>query len=585
MRSRRLPFIVFFFFVFSCQLTVFSVMSLTGDSELDFKDARHLERQLEHKVKKGFLEAKEETRKQLGELKTLHLDKAKEKFMNWAHPSPPFMYEGPNQSYTQGSTWGGHIPEKINNFTIVIAAHGEQAYIERTLQSIMDHTDLTLLKEVIVIDDVSDPPLQPLCEKVKGWGSTIHVNRNPKRLGLVQSKIRGGNLATTDAIVFLDAHVSPASGWERPLIRHMETNYKRIVVPVIPIIDEVTWAQKIGAGIGYKMMFDWSLQFNWFDDGNDEVPVLSGGLFAVTKHWWHEGGEYDHGMGMWGGENIEQSIRTWRCGGEIYLARDSKVSHLFRPKFPYRINNTEVHINKIRTIQVWFDEPYRSQVLRNIGVSQSLIKSSSVNLGEREALKEKLQCKDFNWYVQRFYHVFQDRALIGPSQLLEMVPPLDDHGPNAHVCLGQLDASSPVGEPAMLVPCSSSGARRLVLDDHGKQRYMFRNRLHNAVVGCLDANGRFGWTQRLDAFPIYFSCSASNAASPNHMQTWKWDDDGLITMLDPHVLGAETGWCLKRPADQFGLKRPLQFAKCGPGIREQETGPWLRVKKYALLDI
>ena len=41
------------------------------------------------KVKKGFLEAKEETRKQLGEFKTLHLDKAKEKFINWAHPSLP----------------------------------------------------------------------------------------------------------------------------------------------------------------------------------------------------------------------------------------------------------------------------------------------------------------------------------------------------------------------------------------------------------------------------------------------------------------------------------------------------------------
>ena len=39
-----------------------------------------------------------------------------------------------------------------------------------------------------------------------------------------------------------------------------------------PRIAQVTWAQKIGAGIGYKMMFDWSLQFNWFDDGNDEVP-------------------------------------------------------------------------------------------------------------------------------------------------------------------------------------------------------------------------------------------------------------------------------------------------------------------------
>lgn len=90
------------------------------------------------------------------------------------------------------------------------------------------------------------------------------------------------------------------------------------------------------------MMFDWALQFNWFDDGNDDVPCLSGGLFAVTKKWWWEGGSYDDGMWMWGGENIEQSIRTWRCGGEIVIARDSRIAHYFRPKFPYTVNNTQV---------------------------------------------------------------------------------------------------------------------------------------------------------------------------------------------------------------------------------------------------
>ena len=29
-------------------------------------------------------------------------------------------------------------------------------------------------------------------------------------------------------------------------------------------------------------MFDWKLHFKWFDDGNDLVPCMSGGLFGIT---------------------------------------------------------------------------------------------------------------------------------------------------------------------------------------------------------------------------------------------------------------------------------------------------------------
>ena len=33
-------------------------------------------------------------------------------------------------------------------------------------------------------------------------------------------------------------------------------------------------------------------------------------------------------MRAWGGENIDQSLRTWLCGGEIVYAEGSRVAFL-----------------------------------------------------------------------------------------------------------------------------------------------------------------------------------------------------------------------------------------------------------------
>merc|ERR1719321_1770578 len=106
---------------------------------------------------------------------------------------------------------------------------------------------------------------------------------------------------------------------------------------------------------GAKMMFDWGLDFNWFEDDNDLVPVASGGLLGITRRWWHESGEYDDTMQFWGGENIEQSFRVWLCGGEIFVARDSRIGHVFRKEFTYTLNVTEVQMNLIRTVETWLD--------------------------------------------------------------------------------------------------------------------------------------------------------------------------------------------------------------------------------------
>jgi hypothetical protein len=60
---------------------------------------------------------------------------------------------------------------------------------------------------------------------------------------------------------------------------------------------------------------------------------------------WHSPG-YDPSMRSWGGENIDQSLRTWLCGGEIVYAEGSRVAFhacTWSPHIPNRMPHIERH--------------------------------------------------------------------------------------------------------------------------------------------------------------------------------------------------------------------------------------------------
>ena len=73
-----------------------------------------------------------------------------------------------------------------------------------------------------------------------------------------------------------------------------------------------------------------------------DAPLMSGGLLALSRRWWEETGGYDTKMVAWGGENIDQSLRSWLCGGRIEVADGAFVAHMWRdPKNPKTVARLE----------------------------------------------------------------------------------------------------------------------------------------------------------------------------------------------------------------------------------------------------
>ncbi len=331
---------------------------------------------------------------------------------------------------------------------------------------------------------------------------------------MIRSKSVGADKAKGDIVVFLDAHVKPEENWLIPLLRHTNENYKRVVVPLIPILNGETWTVDTPA-VGIKMMFDWGLGFNWFDDGNDWVPIMSGGLLAITRRYWHESGEYDNEMLMWGGENIEQSIRIWLCGGEIVVARDSRISHVFRPSFPYAINHTQVTLNKVRTVQVWFDE-YKEFYFRSDPFGRSLVPSIG-STAEREELKQRLQCKPFQYFVDRFRQAF-DMKLMLPKDHIAIKDRTTgqclEATKNGDILLGSCDkAIGPNFNPAF----------RFVLDIPTNKATPGEGRISSLRFNtCMDANGAA--KEKMGLKILMYLCMSNNG----HQIDWRIENGGLV---------------------------------------------------------
>ncbi|KAJ3654522.1 hypothetical protein Zmor_013705 [Zophobas morio] len=299
--------------------------------------------------------------------------------------------------------------------SIIICFYNEHYHtLLRTIHSIVDRTPESLLKEVILVDDYSD--LDDLHDDVldylkKNFDGKVQLFKTEKREGLIRARLFGARRSKGDVVIFLDSHVEVNVGWIEPLLQRIKQSYKNVVMPVIDIINADTFAYSASPLV--RGGFNWGLHFKWENLPKGTLttkadfvkpiksPTMAGGLFAMDKKYFLDLGEYDAGMNIWGGENLEISFRIWMCGGRLELIPCSRVGHVFRQRRPYGSpdgEDTMLH-NSLRVANVWMDS-YKEYFLNHRPDAKTI---DYGDISSRIQLRKELKCYDFDWYLKNVY--------------------------------------------------------------------------------------------------------------------------------------------------------------------------------------
>jgi len=205
-------------------------------------------------------------------------------------------------------------------------------------------------------------------------------------------------------------------GWHTEILEKLQARPRRLVVPTITDLDLDTWDEKHGSASNSKCYISWDAEFMWFEDASDFIPVVSGGLVTLSRDWWQTSGGFDKGMRGWGGENVDQSLRTWLCGGEIVRAKSSRVAHMWRVPQDSR---TTAHYravqgtdNNARVAAAWLDD-FREKF------QGGRLRHNSPDVTDVLRLKEALQCKPFAFFLHRFRRVYHNGGML-PQEVFKL---------------------------------------------------------------------------------------------------------------------------------------------------------------------
>ncbi|NWU74751.1 GLT15 acetylgalactosaminyltransferase, partial [Onychorhynchus coronatus] len=439
--------------------------------------------------------------------------------------------------------------------SVIICFHDEAwSTLLRTVHSIMDTAPKASLKDIILVDDLSQQgPLKSALSEYISKLDGVKLIRSNKRLGVIRGRMLGAARATGDVLIFMDSHCECQKGWLEPLLARLASNRNSVVSPVIDVIDWKTFQYYHSVGL-HRGVFDWKLDFHWEPVPEHEEKVRQSPISPISHdllvsffgctcipHFPLFIAIFDNSAL----DSLPQAnprirlqlffLLTWLCGGSVEIIPCSRVGHVYRHHVPHAFAYEEAIVrNKIRIAETWLG-PFKENFYKHDTVAFLISKvKTSPDCSERLQLQKRLGCRNFQWFVSNVYP-----ELSQPGDTPRFSGKLYNTG--VGFCADYRPGRATAESSIRLSPCTDS------LTQHFEYNSMKEIRIGSAPLFCFDV--RHGKV-------IPQNCTKE---TDNSHQDWDVQENGMIV----HVL---SGKCIE--AARSEEEKDLVLSACNTNANQ-----------------
>ncbi|KAK3759427.1 hypothetical protein RRG08_009099 [Elysia crispata] len=154
----------------------------------------------------------------------------------------------------------------LQDISVIIIFHNEAfSVLLRSVHSILSRTPDHLLREIILVDDLSShEDLKEPLDKYFNDFPKVQIVRATKRQGLTRARLLGYFVSTAPILVFLDSHIECFPMWAEPLCSRIEQDPTIVVFPSIEVVDPEHLSLEANQFVTQNGVFIFKdLTFNW----------------------------------------------------------------------------------------------------------------------------------------------------------------------------------------------------------------------------------------------------------------------------------------------------------------------------------
>lgn len=263
--------------------------------------------------------------------------------------------------------------ENQNKMSIVIPFLNEEEEVKNTVENI--RTWVGNKVDIIIVNDCSDDGYDYESDLID-LNVIYYVNK--QRIGAARSKDFGISKVKTPYFLLLDAHMRfYEESWLDILVEILDENERQILCCQTKILrksgrrvfeskDDLDIKPRYGTFINFELVPKiLEPQWNFVEESSDSetqiIPCIYGAAYCASKKYWDYLCGYQGLLGF-GLEEPYISIKAYMEGGCCRLMKNVVAGHIYRTKFPYRVNGLEYVYNKFLIAELFLPDELKQYI-------------------------------------------------------------------------------------------------------------------------------------------------------------------------------------------------------------------------------